>query len=254
MRFVNDVLSVICVLRTNKPFLTINGTYLVMLHIRDVMPLAIAALSSAYEEDQDLHWRPLFSCCYSPCRISTWTMSSSLKPDRATMVAFTACDTTSSFLGIGVKTAQTLLKHYLLFPMTPDSRQSTPSIWHTFNAGVLLCTATAVHAQGIMIADVKLFPHGSRTIDHILHTIPAHGLYLATCKATTPICSRRFSLGMQVLSAKVLAQLCTVLDDASKAYAFLHHCGCAKAANVPEQVSNAPCFVTVDASTTMDCI
>ena len=60
---------------------------------------------------------------------------------------------------------------------------------------------------------------------------------------------------VQNVNTKVCAPFWTMVDDASKACAFLHHCGCGKTADVPEQVSNALYFVTVkvDASTTMHC-
>ena len=66
------------------------------------------------------------------------------------------------------------------------------------------------------------------------------------------------------MNTKLWVPFWTVLDDASKARALLHHCGCGKAcrgnckcatANVPEQESSALFCVTVKAgaSITMEC-
>ena len=56
MRFANDVLSVINVLRPRNPFLPHNGPDLVTLHTREVMPSAIAqTLCNAYNRGKDLH-------------------------------------------------------------------------------------------------------------------------------------------------------------------------------------------------------
>ena len=86
----------------------------------------------------------------------------------------------------------------------------------------------------------QLFTHCTRTLDHIPHTgsaastckassVPGR-LHLKTSKAATPRCPGCFSVGLDARHKhETLGAIWIVLDDASKACALLHHCGCGKA-------------------------
>ena len=160
--------------------------------------------------------------------------------------SFKGCDTTSSFLGIGKKTAWAAWQAYpdlteKLLTLSDDPTLLTLDSNHMARLERWTVVMYSKSSGCSRVNDVtrQLFTHGTRTLDHI----PPHRKRcfnmqseLSTRQVWRQARQRHQDVPdasacgwTQDVNTKLWVPFWTVLDDASKACALLHHCGCGKA-------------------------
>ena len=162
--------------------------------------------------------------------------------------SFTGCDTTSTFLGIGKKTAWAAWQAYpdlteTLLTLSDDPTLLTLDSIHMARLE-RWTVAMYIKSSGCSrVNDVRrqLFTHGTRTLDHTPpHRKRCFNMQSELCtrqvtygdkQGSDTMMSRMLQrgIGRKTMNTKLWVPFWTVLDDASKACALLHHCGCGKA-------------------------
>ena len=169
--------------------------------------------------------------------------------------SFTGCDTTSSFLGIGKKTAWAAWQGYpelteTLLTLSDDPTLLTLDSIHMARLESWTVFMYSKSSGCSRVNDVRrqLFSHCTRTLDH---TPPPTHTHTHTQEMPLQHAKRAlYQAGYiwrkarqrhqnvpdvsawgwtQDVNTKLWMPFWTVLDDASKTCALLHHCGCGKA-------------------------
>ena len=161
--------------------------------------------------------------------------------------SFTGCDTTSSFLGIGKKTAWAAWQGYPDLTETLLTLSNDPTLFTLDFIHMARLESRSSKSSGCSrVNDVRrqLFTHGTRTLDHTpphthtQETLLQHAkraLYQAgyiwrQARQRHQYVPDVSAWGWtQDVNTKLWVPFWTVLNDASKACALLHHCSCGKA-------------------------
>ena len=184
--------------------------------------------------------------------IPVHTICQNLGPDRCCALplfhSFTGCDTTSSFLGIGKKTAWNAWKKFPELTETLTTLMENPKEMNLDSIHmerlekftVMMYSKTS-NASCVNEARQQLFSQGTRTLDmipptqqallqHILRALYQAAIIWAQAlerQQNVPDASDWGWISDE--KSKVCSPLWTVLPEASKACALLFHCGCLKA-------------------------